>query len=174
MIKFEGPKIIVESFQCSRGVVAMQDADMTPLQGQMVRIYLDDNLNVAINPKQDMYWQLAEMMLPPPMTRQIDQGSVLSAVSNVAYIMRGESAIDAIDTEGGRIARVGQFWQNYRQDIEWRVVSGGIEWLTERTPKAGEEYSIIIENLLESPNIITEAVSLDLAMVEIKTFGLPE
>jgi len=174
MIKFEGPKIIVESFQCSRGVVAMQDADMTSLQGQMVRVYLDDNLHIAINPKQDMFWQLAEMMLPPPKTRQIDQGSIASPVSNVIYSMRGESAIDAIDAEGGRIAQVGQSWQNYRQDIEWRVVPGGIEWLTERAPKIGEEYSITIENILESQNVITEAVPLDLEMVEIKTFGLPE
>jgi len=64
MITVNGSKIIIAETQTSKGIVPAQEIDMTSYQGRIVRIYLDDSLNVVINPMQDCWWQIAEFTVP--------------------------------------------------------------------------------------------------------------
>ena len=63
-ISVEGGLLRLKGFSCAGGDVEAQEIDLSPYQGQMIRIYLDSNLKLRVNPKGDMYWQLAEMSIP--------------------------------------------------------------------------------------------------------------
>ena len=64
MIRTNGGKLRVDGFMCAKWPVSAQEIDLSAHQGQVVRVYLDDNLRVVINPQHDCYWQLAEMLVP--------------------------------------------------------------------------------------------------------------
>lgn len=66
MITVNGSKIIIAETQTSKGIVPAQEIDLSPFQGQTVRVYLDNNLKLVVNPMYDCYWHLCEMELPHP------------------------------------------------------------------------------------------------------------
>ena len=64
MTRINGTKLAIAGFTCKKGKVSAQEVDLSAHQGQVVRVYLDDNLRLVINPQHDCYWQLAEMLVP--------------------------------------------------------------------------------------------------------------
>lgn len=66
MLKLSGSKLQIDGFKCERGIVSTQEVDLTPFQGQMVRVYLDNDLKLVVNPMYDCYWHLCEMEIPYP------------------------------------------------------------------------------------------------------------
>ncbi|HBE45748.1 MAG TPA: hypothetical protein DDW17_10005 [Deltaproteobacteria bacterium] len=66
MLKLSGSKLQLDGFKCEKGMVATQEIDLSPFQGQTVRVYLDNNLKLVVNPMYDCYWHLCEMELPHP------------------------------------------------------------------------------------------------------------
>jgi hypothetical protein len=76
MLKINGSKIQLDGFVCNRGAVVTQEIDLAPFQGQTVRIYLDNNLKLVVNPSHDCYWHLCEMEIPYPISNSmIDEKS---------------------------------------------------------------------------------------------------
>ncbi len=64
MISADGNKLIIGEISTPKGTIQSCDIDMIPYQGQLVRMYLDNNLNIVINPNYDCYWQIAEVRVP--------------------------------------------------------------------------------------------------------------
>lgn len=173
-ISVQGSTFNLAAFDCALGNVAAQEADLTPYQGQTVRIYLDGDLRIRINPKEDMFWQLAEMTLPAPQSRQVQQGTVRVEKTESATIFRGETDVDAVPGIDGReISAVGHYWQNLRKGIEWQAEAAGVRWIGERSPQTGEEYPVELKEISEEPNMVSIADPLDLNGVMIQVFENP-
>lgn len=173
-ISVQGSMLALASFDCAQGNVAAQEADLTPYQGQTVRVYLDGNLQIRINPKEDMYWQLAEMALPAPQSRQVQQGTAQVEKTESATILRGETDFDAVPGIDGRvISAVGHYWQNLRKGIEWQAEATGVRWIGERSPQAGEEYPVELKEISEEPQMVSMADLLNLDGVIIQVFENP-
>ncbi len=64
MLKINGSKLILDGFKCEKGMISAQEIDLSPFQGQTVRVYLDNNLKLVVNPMYDCYWHLCEMEIP--------------------------------------------------------------------------------------------------------------
>lgn len=173
-ISVRGSTFNLAAFACALGNVAAQAVDLSPYQGQTVRVYLDGNLQIRINPREDMFWQLAEMSIPAPQSRQIQQGTIEVEKTESATILRGETDIDAVPGINGReIVAVGHYWQNLRKGIEWQAEATGVRWIGERSPQAGGEYPVGLKEISEEPHMVSEAVSLDLEGIIIQTFENP-
>jgi len=173
-ISVQGSTLALAAFECAVGNVAAQEADLTPYQGQTVRVYLDGSLRIRINPKEDMYWQLAEMTLPAPQSRQVQQGTAQVEKTESATILRGETDFDAVPGIDGReISAVGHYWQNLRRGIEWQAEATGVRWLGERRPQAGEEYPVDLTEISEEPHMVSAIDPLDLDGVIIQVFENP-
>jgi len=173
-ISVQGSTFNLAAFACALGNVVAQAVDLSPYQGQTVRIYLDGNLQIRINPREDMFWQLAEMSIPAPQSRQIQQGTVEVEKTESATILRGETDFEAVPGLGDReIISVGHYWQNLRKGIEWQAEATGVRWIGERSPQAGEEYPVGLKEIIVEPHMVSEAVSLDLDGIIIQTFENP-
>ena len=173
-ISVQGSMLALASFDCALGNVAAQAVDLSPYQGQTVRIYLDGNLQIRINPREDMFWQLAEMSIPAPQSRQIQQGTIEVEKTKSETILRGETDFDAVPGIDGReIVSVGHYWQNLRKGIEWQAEATGVRWIGERSPQAGEEYPVGLKEISEEPHMVSESVALDLENIIIQTFENP-
>jgi hypothetical protein len=66
--RFSGPEGVKQP--------AAQSFDLTPYQGQMVRIFLNASGEYEINKKDDYYHIVAEVGLPPAVVRLVDSGEV--------------------------------------------------------------------------------------------------
>jgi hypothetical protein len=173
-ISVQGSIFSLAAFACTQGNVAAQAVDLSPYQGTVVRIYLDGNLQIRINPREDMFWQLAEMSIPAPQSRQIQQGTIEVEKTESATILRGETDFDAVpDIDGREIFSVGHYWQNLREGIEWQAEATGVRWIGDRSPQAGEEYPVQLKEISEEPHMVSEAVPLDLEGINIQTFENP-
>jgi len=173
-ISVQGSIFNLAAFVCALGNVAAQAVDLSPYQGQTVRIYLDGNLQIRINPREDMFWQLAEMSIPAPQSRQIQQGTIEVEKTESATILRGETDFDAVPGIDGReIVAVGHYWQNLRKGIEWQAEATGVRWVGERSPQTGEEYPVGLKEISEEPHMVSESVALDLEGIIIQTFENP-
>ena len=173
-ISVQGSTFNLAAFACAQGNVAAQAVDLSPYQGQTVRVYLDGNLQIRINPREDMFWQLAEMSIPAPQSRQIQQGTIEVEKTESATILRGETDFDAVPGRGDReIISVGHYWQNLRKGIEWQAEATGVRWIGERSPQAGEEYPVVLKEISEEPHMVSEAESLELEETIIQTFDNP-
>ena len=51
------------------------DLDLAGRAGQAVRIYVDADGLTYINPARDMYWQVAELVIPPACSGMDDEGN---------------------------------------------------------------------------------------------------
>ena len=174
MLRYIDSKIILDSFTCERGIVQIQEVDLAAYQGQTVRVYLDNTLRLVVNPQYDCYWQLAEMVLPPPTTKQVEKGIVQENVDDTIYITRGEEDTDEIASLAGKeIIEAGFVWCNYKKNEEWQQVSNGIKWLAERRPQTGEQYPIVLRSTVERIEYETVIEPLDLSKVQIQFFDLP-
>lgn len=69
-----GSQLIIGSFNFGGKVVQATTIDLTPYQGQTVRIYLNDDGTISVNPSTSHYWLLAEVHLPPQKFSYIDTG----------------------------------------------------------------------------------------------------
>jgi len=173
-IRIQGASLALAAFECAVGNVAAQEVDLTSYQGKMVRIYLDGNLQIQINPKDDMFWQLAEMTLPAPQSRQVQQGTIEVEKTESATILRGETDVDAVPGIDGReISAVGHYWQNLRKGIEWQAEATGVRWIGERSPQTGEEYPVELKEISEEPYMVSVIDALDLDGVTIQVFENP-
>ena len=173
-ISVQGATFALAAFECAVGNVAAQEADLTPYQGQTVRVYLDGSLRIRINPKEDMFWQLAEMTLPAPQSRQVQQGTIEVEKTESATILRGETDLDAVPGIDGReIVAVGHYWQNLRKGIEWKAEATGVRWIGERSPQTGEEYPVELKEISEEPYMVSVIDALDLDGVTIQVFENP-
>lgn len=173
-ISIQGSTLVLASFDCALGNVAAQAVDLSPYQGQMVRVYLDGNLQIRINPREDMFWQVAEMTLPAPQSHQIQQGTIDVEKTESATIVRGSTDFDAVPSISAReIISVGHYWQNLRQGIEWQAEATGVRWIGERCPQAGEEYPVELKEISGEPHMVSETVPLDLEGIDIQTFENP-
>lgn len=177
MITVIGGKLIIEGFETPRGRISYQEIDLTPYQGEVVRVYLDDNLNIIINPVLECYWQLAEMVLPPRQIQESVIGSREIEEWETLYIHRSATDEDILDDPGGTVELIGFEWQNYRRGSEWDTACASnrltITWLTERRPKEGEEYPVTIKKTREVPDMESVEVPLDLTKINIDTYELP-
>jgi len=164
MITIEGSKIKYKD----------QEVDLTQFQGQMVRVFLDNNLKLVVNPQYDCYWQIAEVMLPPQKTIQREKGIVQEAYDEEIYITRSESEVDEIPGLGNaEIVSAGFSWCNYQKDVEFQQVSGGIKWLSERAPSPGEQYPVTVRRYREKIEYENVVEPLDLTKTNITFFDLP-
>lgn len=64
MITVNGSKLQLDGFKCEKGIVSTQEIDLSSLQGQLARVYLDNNLKLVVNPMYGCYWHLCEMEIP--------------------------------------------------------------------------------------------------------------
>ncbi|GAB6270509.1 MAG: hypothetical protein STSR0003_03490 [Smithella sp.] len=173
-ISVQGSTFNLAAFACALGNVAAQAVDLSPYQGQTVRVYLDGNLQIRINPREDMFWQLAGMSIPAPQSRQIQQGTIEVEKTESATILRGETDFDAVPGLGDKeIISVGHYWQNLRKGIEWRAEATGVRWIGERSPQTGEEYPVELKDITEEPHMVSMADPLDLDGVMIQVFENP-
>lgn len=173
-ISVQGSTFNLAAFTCAWGDVAAQAVDLSAYAGQKVRIYLDGNLQLQINPREDMFWQLAEMIIPPPEVRRVQQGVVAMAHSDTVLITRTAADFDALpDMPGKSVSSVGFAWQNYQDGIEWQAEATGIRWIGERAPQTEEIYPVALAWTTEEPLLVSEAVPLDLTGVTVQAFELP-
>jgi len=173
-ISVQGSILKLAAFACTKGTVAAQEVDLSPYQGQTVRVYLESSLQLRINPVEDMFWQLAEMTIPAPQSCQVQQGTSEVEKTESATILRGETDFDEVPGIDGReIASVGHYWQNLRQGEEWQPEATGVRWIGERSPKAGEEYPVLLTEISREPLMASVAEPLDLAEIDIQTFDNP-
>ena len=164
MITIEGSKIKYKD----------QEVDLTQFQGQMVRVFLDNNLKLVVNPQYDCYWQIAEVMLPPQKTIQREKGIVQEAYDEEIYITRSESEVDEIPGLGNaEIVSAGFSWCNYQKNVDYQQVSTGIKWIGERSPQAGEEYPVVVRRTREKIEYENVVEPLDLTKTNITFFDLP-
>lgn len=75
-VSISGSQLSVESFNFGGKVVPATAIDLTPYQGQVVRIYLNEDGSISVYPNTTHYWLLAEVNLPPQQFNYIDTGQV--------------------------------------------------------------------------------------------------
>lgn len=75
-VSVSGSQLIIEGFNFGGRVVLATTIDLTPYQGQVARIYLNEDGSISIYPNTTHYWLLAEVDLPPQQFRYIDTGQV--------------------------------------------------------------------------------------------------
>jgi len=174
-ISVQGAILMLAAFTCQKGAVAAQSVDMTPFQtGNITRVYLDNNLQLRVNPREDMFWQLAEMVIPAPQSNHVQQGTLPVDKLETVMIVRGENDFDAVpDLEEREIVSVGHGWQNYQPGSEWQPEEDGVRWIGERAPQAGEEYPVEVKTVIQAPNMVSEIVPLDLEEITIQVFDNP-
>lgn len=73
-VSVSGSQLTVESFNFGGKVVPATTIDLTPYQGQTVRIYVNDDGTISVHPSTSHYWLLAEVSLPPQQFNYIDTG----------------------------------------------------------------------------------------------------
>ena len=64
MITIDGSILKIPEIQTSKGKINAKDIDLTLYEGQVVRVFVDNNLNIVINPQYDCYWQIVEIRVP--------------------------------------------------------------------------------------------------------------
>jgi len=165
MVTIEGSKIKYKD----------QEIDLTPFQGQMVRIFIDNNLKLVVNPQYDCYWQIAEVSLPPAKVEQQEKGVVQENLDEEIWVTRGEGNIDEIESFGtGEIISAGFWWCNYQKDTDYQQITNGIKWLGERRPQEGEQYPVVIRRFVEKIEYENITEPLDLSKTNITFFELPK
>jgi hypothetical protein len=173
-ISVQGSTFNLAAFACAQGNVAAQAVDLSPYQGHTVRVYLDGNLQIRINPREDMFWQLAEMSIPAPQSRQIQQGTVEVEKTESETILRGETDFDAVPgIDGAEIKEVGHYWKNYRRGLIWQAEATGVRWLGDIGPIVGEEYPVTLLRAVIETNMVSEVIPLDLEEIIIQAFENP-
>lgn len=60
----EGGKIQIAAFDCALGRITKQTIDVSAQAGETVRIWLDNNKKYSTDPRQNHYWQVAELVVP--------------------------------------------------------------------------------------------------------------
>lgn len=164
MVTIEGSKIKYKD----------QEIDLTPFQGQMVRIFIDNNLKLVVNPQYDCYWQIAEVSLPPAKVEQQEKGVVQENLDEEIWVTRGEGNIDEIESFGtGEIISAGFWWGNYGKDLDYEQTSNGIRWLGERRPRQGDQYPVVIRRWQEKIEYENIVEPLDLSKCNVHIFDLP-
>lgn len=173
-ISVQGSTFNLAAFACALGNVAAQAVDLSPYQGQTVRVYLDGNLQIRINPREDMFWQLAEMSIPALQSRQIQQGTIEVEKTESETILRGEADFDAVPgIDGAEITAVGHYWKNYRRGLIWQAEATGVRWLGDTGPVVGEEYPVTLLRTVIETNMVSEVIPLDLEEIIIQAFENP-
>lgn len=173
-IGVQGSTFNLAAFACAQGNVAAQAVDLTPYQGQMARVYLDGDLEIRINPREDMFWQLAEMSIPAPQSRQVQQGTIEVEKTESATILRGETDFDAVPgIDGAEITAVGHYWKNYQRGVIWQAEATGVRWLGSVGPVPGEEYPVLLLKTTTEANMVSEIIPLDLEEIIIQVFDNP-
>ena len=173
MVKIKGNKIILEEFNSYKGKVKKQEIPIGPFLGQKVRLYLDKNLRLVANPKEDAWWQVAELDIPPPDIKTANVEDEIE-IKKEKWIERGEEDIDSIKIgKSESIVMVGFEYQNLKKGIDWELTEEGIRWKSPRRPQTGELYRVVIS---EKKKVTKEEQepSLDLKKIKLKTFELPQ
>lgn len=174
MVRLLGSKLKVDSFTCPRGVVPSQEIDLSRFQGQVVRVFLDNNLKLIVNPQYDCYWQIAEVSLPPAKVEQQEKGVVQENLDEEIWVTRGEGDVDEIESLGsGEIVKAGFWWCNYLKDVDFKQ-ENGIKWLGERRPQQGDQYPVVIRRTIEKIEYENIVEPLDLSRTNITIFKLPQ
>lgn len=175
MARVSGSKIIVDSFICAKGTVAVQEVDLTGYQGQVVRVYLDERLNIRVNPHTEQFWQLAEVNLPPAQSVQAQQGTRSEIREQEIFITRGVTLEDVVDgITGAVIVRAGFPWQRYEAGVDYQQTLTGVKWPGGRKPAKGDSYPVTLQRTKTVPNMINQEVPLDLTQVSVTWFPLPK
>lgn len=175
MVSISGNLIVIRNFVCPYGVVEYQELDLTPFQGQLVRVFLDYDLKLVVNPKHDCYWQIAEVYLPPPKVNQQEKGVVQENVDDEIWVTRTEGDVDEIDGLGtGEIVSAGFYWCNYQKGVDFQQITNGIKWLGERRPQEGEQYPVVVRRTVEKIEYENIVEPLDLSKLNVTIFELPK
>lgn len=87
--RFEGPEGIKQP--------AAQSFDLTPYQGGMARLFLNASGDYEINRKDDYYYIVAEVELPPAVVRLVDSGEVDEAGDPVMAPVEDPLDLSAVD-----------------------------------------------------------------------------
>jgi len=174
MVRLIGSKIRIDGFSCERGTVQAQEVDLTPFQGQMVRVFLDNKLKLVVNPNYDCFWEVAEVYLPYIKTIQQEKGIVQEPVDEEIYVTRTEGDTDEIpNLAGSQIVSAGFWWGNYGKDLDYEQTSNGIRWLGERRPRQGDQYPVVIRRWQEKIEYENIVEPLDLSKCNVHIFDLP-
>ncbi len=164
MITIEGSKIKYKD----------QEVDLTQFQGQMVRVFLDNNLKLVVNPQYDCYWQIAEVYLLPVKTTQQEKCILKENVEEEFWITRSEGDTDEIEIGTGEIVKAGFWWCNYQKDVDFEQTKNGIKWLGERRPQQNEQYPVVIRRTVEKIEYENVTEPLDISKLNVTIFELPK
>lgn len=100
-VSVEGPMLSIEEtrFEGPDGIKqpAAQSFDLTPYQDGMARLFLNASGDYEINRKDDYYWIVAEMELPPAVVRLVDSGEMDEAGDPVMVPVEEPLDLDAVD-----------------------------------------------------------------------------
>lgn len=167
--------LIIPSIKLPSGAMsATKTVDLSGLQGRSVRVYLSSLGAVEINPPHDSYWLIAESVLPPPATQQVQVGTHTETAATPSQVVRGTGATDTVTLAAGqRIGQVGFSWQPYVLGTDYTVSVGAIAWLANRKPKAGDQYAVEILTDTTVPTFEQRVLPLDLAAHPVTLFDLP-
>lgn len=75
-VSISGSQITIESFSYAGKTVQATTIDLTPYQGHMARVYLNEDGTISVYPDTTHYWLLAEVNLPQQQYRLVDTGQV--------------------------------------------------------------------------------------------------
>lgn len=75
-VSVSGSTITIDDFSFRGNMRSGETIDLTPYQGQTVRIYLNENGTVSVYPTTTHYWLLAEINVPPREFEYVDTGEV--------------------------------------------------------------------------------------------------
>lgn len=150
--------------------------DLTDYQGRIARVYVGADGEVSVNPATDSYWQVAEAVLPPPVTEQVAIGTRQDLATQVATILRGTGQTDAVSlTESQFIGEVGFPWAPYRLGEDYTVAPGSVVWVEGgRAPVAGADYLVEVVTATTVPITEARVLPLDLAQHAVTLFDLPQ
>lgn len=75
-ISVSGSTIVIDDFLFRGNMCLGKAIDLTPYQGQVVRIYLNEDSTVSVYPTTTHYWLLAEINVPPREFEYVDTGEI--------------------------------------------------------------------------------------------------
>lgn len=155
---------------------AAKTVDLTNYQGRAARVYLSATGQVEINPPANSYWLIAEAVLTPAATQQVQNGTRVNTTSTMQQTAR--SATGATDTvtltAGQHIGKLGYAWAPYLAGTDYTEASGVITWLANgRQPKSGDSYQVEILTDITVPAFVQQVLPLDLTKAPVTLFDLP-
>lgn len=174
-MKTAGPMLTIPSIPLPGGQHSQeQSIDLSPYQGQIVRVYVSTSGAIEINPVAS-YWQVAEINLPTCPTIEVQDGAEQIEASNTVQQQRGEGDTDSIALLTGQsLGMVGFSWCPYISGQDFTDGHGLITWGAGRRPGPGETYPVEIISITEVPVCRQQPVTLDLAQQSITEFDLPQ